>query len=315
MANGALRTRHDVWKLPAGDTTLQWYGQAVAQLKTKPISDPTSWRYQAAIHDYTPQTDPLRTAGDQIPTNRGQFWQQCQHGCSYFLPWHRAYLFYFEQLIAATVVSLGGPAGWSLPYWNYSDASNPQARQLPPGFYQGGAGNPLYVAQRAPGANDGQVIAGDDDVALDCLTVDHVYYGADDGTGGGFGGAAGNPFHNGSSPGGLELTPHGTIHVAVGGSGQSAGWMSSFDTAALDPLFWLHHANIDRLWQVWLNRDPSHTNPTDARWLGQRFQFHDSTGAAVTMTPQQVLDTTAAPLGYQYEDVTDPFAAAPATGA
>jgi len=314
-APGTLRTRRDVWKLPAGDQTLDWYGKAVAQLKTKPIADPTSWRYQAAIHDYHVQTDPLRSPSDQLPANRSQFWLQCQHGCSYFLPWHRAYLFYFEQLIAATVVGLGGPPGWSLPYWNYSDPSNQRARQLPPGFYQGGVSNPLYVAQRAPGANDGQAIAEDDDVSLNCLMVDHVYYGADDGSGGGFGGAQGNPFHNGTHPGGLELTPHGSMHVAVGGSGNNAGWMSSFDTAALDPIFWLHHANIDRLWQVWLNRDQSHANPNDSRWLGQTFQFHDASGTVAAMTPQQVLDTTVAPLLYQYEDVSDPFASAPGTGA
>lgn len=306
-ASGPLRTRRDVWKLPPGDTTLEWYGKAVAELQTRPISDPTSWRYQAAIHDYNTATDPFRSPNDRLPANRAQFWRQCQHGCSYFLPWHRAYLFFFEQIVAAAVVKLGGPAGWTLPYWNYSDDKNPRARELPPAFYRG-ADNPLRVEQRAPGANDGEAVAGDEDVSLNCLRVDHVYFGADDGAGGGFGGAPGNPFHNGTRPGGLELTPHGSMHVAVGGTGNNAGWMSSFDTAALDPIFWLHHSNIDRLWEVWLRRDPEHTNPNDPRWRGQSFRFHDADGAVVTMNPGQVLDTTAAPLSYRYEDVSDPFA-------
>ena len=40
------------------------------------------------------------------------------------------------------------------------------------------------------------------------------------------------------------------------------------DTAALDPIFWLHHANIDRLWSVWIARDQkpqSHRSVTAQR--------------------------------------------------
>jgi hypothetical protein len=32
------------------------------------------------------------------------------------------------------------------------------------------------------------------------------------------------------------------------------GWMLDPSLAALDPIFWLHHANVDRLWEVWLQR-------------------------------------------------------------
>jgi len=39
---------------------------------------------------------------------------------------------------------------------------------------------------------------------------------------------------------------HNTIHVTVGGS-SPAGHMSTIDYAAFDPIFWLHHANVDRL--------------------------------------------------------------------
>jgi tyrosinase len=313
-ATGTLRTRHDVWKLPAGDTTLEWYGKAVTQLKTLPISTPTSWRYQAAIHDYNPATDPLRSPSDITPADAGTYWAQCQHGCSYFLPWHRAYLFYFEQLIAATVVALGGPAGWSLPYWNYSDSSNPRAGQLPPAFYTpAGSANPLYITQRSRAANRGRAVGDHDAFSLNCLVDDTVFFGADDGSGGGFGGLnTGSTVHGGSGAGGLESVPHNTVHGDVGGP---TGWMSAFNTAGLDPIFWLHHSNIDRLWEVWLRRDPSHQDPPDTVWLGQVFQFHDATGAPVTITPQQVLDTTAAPLSYQYEDVSDPFATSSGSGA
>lgn len=46
-------------------------------------------------------------------------------------------------------------------------------------------------------------------------------------------------------------TPHNTLHVTVGGSG---GSMSSVSTAAHDPIFWLHHCNIDRYFYNWMLR-------------------------------------------------------------
>lgn len=48
----------------------------------------------------------------------------------------------------------------------------------------------------------------------------------------------------------LEI-PHGTIHTTIGGSG---GSMSSISTAAHDPIFWLHHCNIDRYFYNWMKR-------------------------------------------------------------
>jgi tyrosinase len=50
-------------------------------------------------------------------------WNQCQHQGWYFVNWHRGYVFAFEAIIAKTIKDLGGPAGWTLPYWNYLDAS------------------------------------------------------------------------------------------------------------------------------------------------------------------------------------------------
>ena len=63
---------------------------------------------------------------------------------------------------------------------------------------------------------------------------------------------------DGGERGLLENVPHGAVHTLVGNDfdefGQllDAGWMGSFFTAGLDPIFWCHHANIDRLWEVWL---------------------------------------------------------------
>ena len=83
--------------------------------------------------------------------------------------------------------------------------------------------------------------------------------------------------------------------------------MADPDLAALDPIFWLHHSNIDRLWEVWLDCDPLHQNLTLAYWLtGVPFQFHDATGMPVTMRTADVLNLAAPLLDYRYSDATCP---------
>src|SRR4051794_32870971 len=109
MANGAVRVRKEVSKLSSTDPVLHWFARAVADMKTRPLDDPTSWRYQAAIHEYTRDTDPLQKPSDKQPADKKRFWTRCQHGGWFFLPWHRIYLHFFEQIVAATVVKLGGP--------------------------------------------------------------------------------------------------------------------------------------------------------------------------------------------------------------
>lgn len=86
--------------------------------------------------------------------------------------------------------------------------------------------------------------------------------------------------------------------------------MSRFETAGLDPVFWLHHANIDRLWEVWLRQGGGRTNPTDASWLGVKFKI-GSGHSVLILTPREVLDTTLPPLTYQYSPAPVP-APAPA---
>ena len=67
------------------------------------------------------------------------------------------------------------------------------------------------------------------------------------------------PVHFSSFTGLLEAQPHNTVHVKVG------GWMGDPNTAAQHPIFWLHHANIDRLWEHWLDRGDDRANPPKLR--------------------------------------------------
>ncbi|KAI8841521.1 hypothetical protein BJ741DRAFT_545588 [Chytriomyces cf. hyalinus JEL632] len=49
-------------------------------------------------------------------------------------------------------------------------------------------------------------------------------------------------------------TAHNNVHVTIGGSG---GDMSNVNRSPNDPLFYLHHANIDRLWYRWQKNHPA----------------------------------------------------------
>jgi len=320
-----IRTRQNVLSLPPGDPIITFYGRAIGEMKKKLIADPLSWRYQAAIHDYVRPTatfaqrraeDPLAAPTDILPSASDQvrFWRQCQHFSWFFLPWHRMYIHHFEKIIMSHVAQLGGPADWALPYWNYSASA--AAALLPAPFRNpvlaDGSPNHLFVAQRDARANAGQAFvdpSGSDTDLRACLQeASFTAAGASPG----FGGPRTVANHDSGAFGALEGTPHGAIHVAVSGP-SAAGFMGNFTRAPLDPIFWLHHCNIDRLWDVWLQRDRvNHKNPTTADWLTSvSFPFHDASGNAVTMTPSQVLNSRTAPLSYEYDDTSDPLKITP----
>ncbi|MEO8071383.1 MAG: tyrosinase family protein, partial [Acidobacteriota bacterium] len=61
----------------------------------------------------------------------------------------------------------------------------------------------------------------------------------------------------------LEGSPHGAAHVSFN------GWISSIPTAPKDPLFFMLHSNVDRLWALWqwINRRTNADLP--ATYTGQ----------------------------------------------
>jgi tyrosinase len=270
--------RQDAWKLGSGwNDTFLWYAKAVIELKKLPITDRRSWRYLAAMHQFDrDRWIDLGIISDttQLPpdSDTDRAWNQCQHSSYYFLPWHRGYLARFEQIIAATIVSIGGPAGWKLPYWNYLDDTNPNSRKIPEAFLlqnlppsEGGTRNPLQDVPRF-----GQKVLGPEPL----LNIDDIDLGAmrfRDFTGSVSFGGSRTLFSNPEVGvrGQLENSPHGLVHVLVGGAppaNPDAGYLSSFDTAGLDPLFWLHHCNIDRLWAAWMTK-PGVRMESGMQWL------------------------------------------------
>jgi tyrosinase len=311
-----------VLSLPLNDPIILFYGRAITAMRSQPISDPVSWRYQAAIHDYPPESatfaerldaDPFAVSGEALPSSADQtrFWRQCQHASWYFLPWHRMYLHHFERIIMGHVSRLGGPSDWALPYWNYSASA--AAGLFPEHFRSAtladGTANPLFIVQRDARANGGTAFASTAQTDITACLAQPSFQAP--GASPSFGGPRTVFSHNPGPTGSLEGTPHGSMHVAISGppvadpSAAGAvrrGFMANFTRAPLDPIFWLHHCNIDRLWKVW-RRDAAHTDPATADWLTSvPFSFHDATGAILNMTPSQVIDTRPLPLEYIYDD-------------
>ncbi|MFD5881617.1 tyrosinase family protein [Streptomyces yangpuensis] len=266
--------RRNVWTLPPGDLTLAHYAAAVAEMKKREPDDPTGWTYQAALHGTS--TTPA------MP-----LWNGCKHGSWYFLAWHRMYLWYFERIVRATVVQLGGPADWALPFWDY-DADREQAR-IPPAFRdEEGGSNPLF-ADRANLVNEGEPLPVE--ITSPAYAMGRTLFVGETEFGGGIT-PNGSTFWN--RKGALEDTPHNVVHSYIG------RWMGRTTTAALDPVFWLHHANIDRLWSVWASR-AGHDNPDDPRWISQEYSFFDADGSRQSLAASDILDTSGR-LGYTYEE-------------
>jgi len=265
------------------DDTLKFYAAAVKAMKERPPGDHTSWWYQAAIHGSEEPPQPL--------------YNQCVHGSWFFLPWHRMYLYYFERIVRDAVIKAGGPEDWALPYWNYGiDLAH---ASMPEPFYEpADEANSLYVQERSPAMNEGGRIPqpiGSDALSLACET----YPGALPRQ---LGGGIAKPGHRDREAGQVERLPHGVVHDAVG----EGGWMSFFEKAAKDPIFWLHHCNIDRIWAQWNGLgEGSHPNPTDPGWRGQKFEFFDVDGSKVSLTVGQVLDIQN-DLDYTYDVLPSP---------
>lgn len=288
MVAGTSYVRREIWSLQRDDPVVSAYAHAVQTMRERPEDDPTSWAYQAAIH------------GTYATPSRAQ-WNECQHGTWFFLPWHRMFLYYFEQIVRAAVVVAGGPTDWALPYWNYGLGG--RNATLPIAFRQpklaDGSDNPLYVAERAPGINSGATLPAYATSPAKALARPAFIGTAE------FGGDRTAPAQFSESGGELEETPHNVIHDMVG----RGGLMGDIRKAAQDPIFWLHHANIDRIWTVW-SAASGHTNPAEARWGGQSFAFFDADGHAASLRCDQVL-ATLPDLGYTYDTAPSPVPAPP----
>lgn len=237
-------------------------------------SDPVLVSYRKAIKamKLLPASNPLSWAYQAAihgTTLSGSHtaWNTCEHGTHFFWCWHRMYLYWFERIIR----KMSGDPGWALPYWDYHD---PSQRTLPPPFRV--SGSELYVADpnRGPGWNTGAA----------SFPASHVDPSA---------GMASLDYFTAQSD--IENNPHVNVHSDI------SGWMGSILEAAQDPVFYVHHSNIDRYWNLWLAQGGGRSDPlTDATWKGHTSTFFDENGNEVHMNCCDVL-RCAEQLNYTYE--------------
>ncbi|MEM0578762.1 tyrosinase family protein [Flavobacterium polysaccharolyticum] len=312
-------TRKNAWNNggefidPSGNyTDLYWYAKGVNVMMSKQLNDPTSWWFYAAIHGFstrewsrfpTPPSVPTTPLPDNSTINL--YWNQCQHQSWYFAPWHRGYLIAIENQIRTEIIKLNGPADWALPYWNYFGTGN--ENYIPTAFTQkklpDGNENPLFVTARY-GPNDDGIVYVDTQVVNEKCQNNTIYTGSNSETPPpGYGGPETGFHHSKGTSGNLENNPHNYVHGMVGGNN---GMMSYPNTAGLDPIFYLHHCNIDRMWASW-NAD-GNNNPNSKKWLngpasiGEReFAMPKPDGSSWIYTPNDVdnLDK----LNYTYESL------------
>ena len=283
--------RHDVAS-PEGTEMLRIFADAVGKMMALPGGDPRGWIFQWHIHAvpddrskaselarlYANASDPDRLLAEAV-------WDTCEAHfdplrVNFFLPWHRMHLMSFERLVR----SVTGVAHFTMPYWNYTD---PDRRALPPHFHSPDdpLWKPLFRSDRNPGVNDGRPVdqTGEAPLGLNAM-MSSVYTDTIDGDAG----FCAN----------LDNAPHSAVHVDVGTRERGMGAVS---WAANDPVFWLHHCNIDRMWASW-NRAGGR-NPSDEAYLGQVFTFVDEAGTPLRRRVGEVLDTAA--LGYGYDHYLD----------
>jgi Common central domain of tyrosinase/Kelch motif len=284
---------------PEGQVMLAKYAKAIEIMKTLPDSDQHSWTwwwythwvkgYPAALWDLSmkKKAEVIATLPKDVQADAEAVWDGCQaHATNpsdpeqyqqwFFLPWHRLMLMQFEGVIREVLHD----EDFTLPYWN--PITGNAADLVVPAVFRDPS-SPLYDGTRWFWVNGGERI---DTPFKDWLNLDALnekfYIDAPNG-------------NLGFNPR-LDINPHFFTHVSLGGD------MADFSTVGGDPMFYLHHANIDRLWESW-NR-LGNKNPTDPRYLNRKFSYGDRSGKRADL-PVSMADRTV-PLGYEYDSYEKP---------
>ncbi len=260
VPDGAPRyVRRNIGDMPDNHPILVSYRKGVAEMKRRNRNpdDLLSWDNQAGIHGkWCGGGTGLRV-----------------HGSQNFLPWHRAYLYYFEKAIR----HFSGDPEFALPYWNWISHN----RTVPAHFLTNSPDNPLFYSRRNSGLNGRSIDRRWVSESIIQEILGFTSFG--EFTSPNFGGA------------GLESKPHNNIHGFIGGD------MNDPVRAANDPIFYCHHANVDRIWALW--NEKGNPNPDAGSWLNVSFNNHfaDENGNSVRGKSTRDMVSTYA-LDYRYDD-------------
>lgn len=256
-------------RVSAFDASYDWtrLTNAYAKMRALPSSDPRSLAAQQNVHAWFCQ----QCAGEPPPADI--------HGRWTFFVWHRAFLYFHERILGQLV----GDTTLRLPYWDWEKSGH---QTLPSQYYQGALNDSTRELQ--PGQNvqrhlpccGGWYYDLINDVPQE-IALNFTGIGGD-----------------ATTAGDVEVNPHGYVHMSVGGAN---GDMGNLELAAGDPIFFAHHANVDRLWYSWehygSNVDPAGLSSIPA------FTFYDGS-AWRSIKATQMIPTTK--LGYTYDTKVAP---------
>ena len=169
-----------------------------------------------------------------------------------FLPWHRVYLVKFEEMLNIVMKKKDTTKDYNIafPYWDWEhDRDIPKLfKDLTPTVdvevylydeNNNPAGKDVFniKVKRFPSPDLGASLPKEDQVdRIRGLTTFFEFTDK------------------------LERGPHNTVHRLIGGNNPNPDPTDPFDSigamgdaliSPADPLFWCHHANIDRLWAEW----------------------------------------------------------------
>lgn len=236
----------------AGDLAILADGvRAMRERSNADLMDPLGWYYQSRVHGAAPRQPEAPPGVDDFDI--------CQHRSWWFLPWHRMFLIQFEKIIAF----LTGETDFALPYWDYpsADAAAIPVAFLDPQSPLGSAPLPFPPPQMVEFRGELQTPKRPTPETWRRASTFTMFGGEE----------IAAPMQEGKKGGQLETAPHNVVHSRF------SGVMASLQSPT-DPLFWVHHCNIDRLWHEWLGLG-NHANPTASAWARQAFSFPDPTAA------------------------------------
>ncbi|GAU42114.1 hypothetical protein TSUD_350880 [Trifolium subterraneum] len=277
------------------------YNKALELMRALPDDDPRSFYQQASVHcaycvgGYTQQG---------YPDTELQV-----HNSWLFLPFHRWYLYFYERILG----SLIDDPTFAIPYWNW-DA--PDGMQIPSIFTN--PNSSLYDPKRNTTHQPPTIVdlnydkknpsnnPAEKQIIIN-LNLMHRQMISNSKTNRQF---LGSPYRGGDEPfkgaGSIENLPHTPVHIWTGDPREKHGEdMGHFYAAGRDPVFYAHHANIDRMWYVWKQLGKKRKNFSDPDWLESSFLFYDENKNLVEVKVKDSVDEKK--LGYRYQDVNIPW--------
>ncbi|KAG9154912.1 hypothetical protein Leryth_015538 [Lithospermum erythrorhizon] len=294
------------------DKYIEKYMRAIQAMKDLPQDDPRNFYQQANIHcaycNYGHRvSDP----------EKGTDYLLQVHSNWFFLPFHRWYLYFFEKIAGELI----DDPTFALPYWNWD---TPCGMTMPFMFstekspLDPSKSNPLYNPKRHPDhfppavfdLNYRGAASGLPDLTTVCNNLSFVYrqmvtnaYDTQS--------FLGTPYYFGDAAprgtGASELL-HNPAHIWMGKPRTTdpptyGEDMGNFYSAGKDCLFYVHHANVDRLWRVWLEQGGQ--NFQNQAWLDSQLFFWDEKKNPVYVTVKDCLDEEK--LGYTYQPTELPW--------